>query len=95
MLLNTPLSEHYPIPIHASNQRELNKIIGLNIKNLQKSTGLTQAEFLEIIGFNQKYPAQYFAKIAKGEIGVNLYTLLTIQRTFIVSLEDLITNPRS
>lgn len=84
---------HNPLPVHAMDQKDLNRIIGQNLKSLQKSTGMTQKEFLEIIGTkgNHKYPAQYFQKISRGEVGINLFTLLIIQKTFTVTLEQLIT----
>lgn len=92
MLMRIPFQTNSNvIPVHAGSKQELNKIIGRNVALLQKATGLTQAEFLEIIGFKQKYPQSYFQKLARGEVGIHLYTLLIIQKTFQVSLEDLIT----
>lgn len=90
-LINIPISQHDTIPVYAKDQHHLNMIIGQNLHTLQKKTNLTQKEFLEMIGFNQKYPAQYFSRISRGEVGVKLHTLLVIQKTFTVSLEQLIT----
>lgn len=87
----SPITQHDSIPVYSQDQNELNRIIGQNILNLQKTTKLTQKEFLEIIGFDHKYPSQYFAKISRGEVGVKLHTLLVIQKTFTVTLEQLVT----
>lgn len=90
-LLVSPITQHDSIPVYARDQHDLNKIIGANIRSLQKKTNLSQREFLEIIGFDHKYANQYFAKLARGETGICLHTLLIIQKTFTVTLEQLVT----
>lgn len=91
MILVSPVTQHESIKVYATNQKSLNKIIGENIRSLQMKSPFTQKEFLEVIGFNQKYPAQYFSRIVKGEVGMSLFNLLIIQKTFTVTLEQLVT----
>lgn len=76
-----------------SNQSELNLIVGKNLEALRKRTPFNKTEFLQVIGLgtNQKYPETYYNKIMRGEVGLNVFTLLIIQRTFTITIEELCT----
>ncbi len=74
------------------NQKELNVVIGRNVEALRQKTSFSKAEFLNIIGINKdmKFPETYYNKLARGEVGYSLFTLLIIRRTFTVTLDELI-----
>ncbi len=75
-----------------SSQIELNGVIGRNVEELRKQTPLTKTDFLHVIGLGaeHKYPETYYNKLARGEVGYSLFTLLLIKRTFDVTLDELI-----
>lgn len=89
----SPITQHESIPVYAKDQKDLNKIIGRNVAALRKATKMSQKDFFEIIGLavSHKYPSQYFSKLTRGEVGMSIYTLLIIQKTFTVTLEQLLT----
>ncbi|MCR5744027.1 MAG: helix-turn-helix transcriptional regulator [Lachnospiraceae bacterium] len=63
------------------------KIIGDNVSRVRNKLKLTQTQVGEVLGFES---ASYISRIETGRKGVNLYSLLTMAKTFDMTVDGLI-----
>ena len=71
-------------------KKELNCLVGANIKREREKAGLTQEEFSERIGLGVKS----LSAVERGVVGISLTTLLRICQVLSIS-SDILLFPRS
>ena len=74
-----------------NNRKEINVLIGANIKKEREKLGLTQDQFSEMIGLGTKS----LSAIERGTVGVSLTTLRNICTTLSVSCDSLMFGNRA
>lgn len=67
-------------------KKELNVLVGINIKREREKAGLTQDQFSEMLGIGSKS----LSAIERGVVGVSLTTLLKICDILAVSVNTIV-----